>query len=202
MDDVLPLRSVSFDTSFLLKNSYAVDRCIAQLAADQIPCYITSTVVSELEQLKVHGRITASQYRIALRRWHQTHATVIDFRNRLLSNAFGKACMSSMKKHHGVENDNIANDCTILVSVLKHGVDIFLSEDFHFTSKISQNVIHEVSDAACVEYHQMCDTMLYSVNSGTFLKAYTQRSINLKVIEEEMKNIRKSGKRLHQEENP
>jgi hypothetical protein len=61
-------------------------------------------------------------------------------------------------------------------------------------------VIHEVSDAACVEYHQMCDTMLYSVDSRTFLKVYAHGTINIGVIEDEMKSIRKSSKRLPHEE--
>jgi len=193
----MKIRSVSFDTSFLLKDNIFVDTVINKLAHDFIPCFITSTVVSELEQLKVFGRITKEDYKKASKRWKHTHATVIDFKNRLLSDAFGKACMMSMEKHHGVKPKDIVNDCNILVSTLKNGVDIFLSEDFHFTSKITKEVVDEVSHAACSEYHMMCDNHLYSVNAKTFLEAYQNGSINLETIESRLQNVRKKGKRLH-----
>jgi len=193
----MKIRGVSFDTSFLLKDNIVVDPVISKLAHDYIPCFITSTVVSELEQLKVFGRITKEDYKKASKRWKHTHATVIDFKNRLLSDAFGKACMMSMEKHHGVKPKDIINDCNILVSTLKNGVDIFLSEDFHFTSRVTKEVVDEVSDAACSEYHMMCDTHLYSVNAETFLKAYQNGSINLELVESRLQNIQKKGKRLH-----
>ena len=193
----MKIRSISFDTSFLLKDNIFVDPVINKLTHDYIPCFITSTVVSELEQLKVFGRITKEDYKKASKRWKHTHATVIDFKNRLLSDAFGKACMMSMEKHHGVKPKDIINDCNILVSTLKNGVDIFLSEDFHFTSKITKEVVDEVSDAACSEYHMMCDTHLYSANAETFLEAYQNGSINLELVESRLQNIRKKGKRLH-----
>ena len=193
----MKIRSVSFDTSFLLKDNIFVDTVINKLAHDFIPCFITSTVVSELEQLKVFGRITKEDYKKASNRWKHTHATVIDFKNRLLSDAFGKACMMSMEKHHGVKPKDIVNDCNILVSTLKNGVDIFLSEDFHFTSRVTKEVVDEVSDAACSEYHMMCDTHLYSVDAKTFLEAYQNGSIDLEVVESRLQNVRKKGKRLH-----
>ena len=193
----MKIRSVSFDTSFLLKDNIFVDPVINKLAHDYIPCFITSTVVSELEQLKVFGRITKEDYKKASKRWKHTHATVIDFKNRLLSDAFGKACMMSMEKHHGVKPKDIVNDCNILVSTLKNGVDIFLSEDFHFTSRVTKEVVDEVSDAACSEYHMMCDTHLYSVDAKTFLEAYQNGIINLEIVESRLQNIRKKGKRLH-----
>ena len=193
----MKIRSVSFDTSFLLKNSILVDMVVKKLARDYIPCFITSTVVSELEQLKVFGRITEKDYKKASKRWKHTHATAIDFKNRLLSDAFGKACMISMEKHHGVKPKDIVNDCNILVSTMKNGVDVFLSEDFHFTSKITKDVVDEVSHTACSEYHMMCNTHLYSVNAETFLEAYQNGSINLELVESRLQNIRKKGKRLH-----
>ena len=125
----MQVRSVSFDTSFLLHEKYLIDKAIKLLIKDSIPCFITSTVVSELEQLKVWGRITKIEYNRALKRWQKTNATVIDFKNRLFSDAFSKTCMLSMQEHHGVESVNIANDCNILVSALKNGIDLFLSED-------------------------------------------------------------------------
>ncbi|PNX52170.1 MAG: hypothetical protein BV456_00365 [Thermoplasmata archaeon M8B2D] len=193
----MKIRSVSFDTSFLLKDNIFVDAVINKLAHDYIPCFITSTVVSELEQLKVFGRITKNDYKKASKRWKHTHATVIDFKNRLLSDAFGKACMMSMEKHHGVKPKDIVNDCNILVSTLKNGVDIFLSEDFHFTSRVTKEVVDELSHAACTEYHMMCDTHLYSVNAKTFLDAYQNGNINLEIVEARLQSVRKKGKRLH-----
>ena len=193
----MKIRSVSFDTSILLRDSILVDKVVKKLAHDFIPCFITTTVISELEQLKIWGRITEKEYKKAMKRWKHTHAKVIDFKNRLLSNAFGKACMISMEKHHGVKPEDIVNDCSILVSTLKNGVDVFLSEDFHFTSKITKEVVDEVSHAACREYHMMCDTRLFSVNTETFLEAYQNGSINLEIVELRLQSIRKKGKRLH-----
>ena len=193
----MKIRSVSFDTSILLRDSILVDKVVKKLAHDFIPCFITSTVISELEQLKIWGRITEKEYKKAMKRWKHTHAKVIDFKNRLLSNAFGKACMISMEKHHGVKPKDIVNDCSILVTTLKNGVDVFLSEDFHFTSKITKEVVDEVSHAACREYHMMCDTRLFSVNTETFLEAYQNGSINLEIVELRLQSIRKKGKRLH-----
>lgn len=196
MSNKKPLRSVSFDTSFLLKEKSEIDQCIKLIAKDRIPCFLTTTVVSELEQLKVWGRITQQQYKKSIARWKKAHGQIIDFKNRLLSDAFAKECMISMNKYHGVTEENIANDCSILVSTLKNGMDVFLSEDFHFTSKITQNVIEEITSAACTEFHQMCDTGLYAIDSATFLFTYDHGTIDIAQIESVMQNVRKSGKRL------
>jgi len=196
MIESLKIRSVSFDTSFLLSDKIWIDKVLRLLAKDKIPCFITSTVVSELEHLKVWDRISKSEYKRALKRWHQTYATVIDFKNRLLSDTFGKSCIRSMEKHHGVKPVDISNDCSILVTTLKNGVDLFLSEDFHFTSKITKVVIDEVKSIACSEFHQMCDSTLYSIDSYTFLRAYKDGNIDLKIIEKYIKKIKKSGKRI------
>jgi len=192
----MQIRSVSFDTSFLLNNDPRIDKVIKILSRDNIACFITSTVASELEQLKIWGRITNPEYKQAIKRWKRSHATIIDFRNRLLSNAFGRACVNSMEKHHGVKAEDIANDCNILVSTLKNGVDLFLSQDFHFTSKITMDVIDEVSSAACSEYHLMCDLIMYSVDTITFLDAYNHGQIDLDIVRSKMKLIKKNGKLL------
>jgi len=197
MVKLMKVRSVSFDTSFLLHSKISIDNAIKLLERDNIPCFITTTVVSELEQLKIWGRITKFEYKLAIKRWKKSHAKIIDFKNRLLSDAFGRACINSMEKHHGVSKENIANDCSILVSALKNGVDLFLSEDFHFTSEVTKDVINEVKSAACIEYHQMCDSNLYSIDTETFLKAYMDGNINLEVIKANIKSIQKSGKRLY-----
>ena len=193
----MEIRSVSFDTSFLLHYKTSIDKVIKILVKDSIPCFITSTVVSELEQLKVWGRITKADHKRALKRWKQSHASVINFKNRLFSDAFSKACIHSMEEHHGVKSADIANDCNILVSTLKNGVDLFLSEDFHFTSQITKKVISEVKNAACTEYHQMCDSRLYSIDSFTFLRAYSNGKVDLEIIQSHMKPIKKAGKRLY-----
>ena len=193
----MQIRSVSFDTSFLLHEKYLIDKAIKLLVKDSIPCFITSTVVSELEQLKIWGRISKIEYNRALKRWKQTNATIIDFKNRLFSDAFSKTCMQSMEEYHGVKSVNIANDCNILVSALKNGVDLFLSEDYHFTSKMTKKVISEIKHSACSEYHQMCDSTLYSIDAFTFLKAYDNGSVDLSIIQKYMKSIKKSEKELN-----
>lgn len=190
------VRSISFDTSFLLKDTPLVDKVVKLLSRDFVPCFITSTVVSELELLKVWGRIKPAVYKRAVRRWKHANATVIDFKNRLLSSVFLKECMMSMGKHHGVKSEDIANDCSILVSALKNGVDVFLSEDYHFTSKITTEVIDEVTNVACSEYHLMCDSMMYSIDSTTFLDAYHAGDIDIDVVQNRIKSIRKDTKRL------
>lgn len=196
MSEKITLRSISFDTSFLLKDKPEIDQCIKLVSKDYIPCFLTTTVVSELEQLKVWGRISVSQYKKAISRWKKAHGQIIDFHNRLLSDAFAKECMISMEKYHGVSEENIANDCNILVSTLKHGVDVFLSEDFHFTSKITQNVIDEITNAACTEFHQMCDTGLYAIDAQTFVLTYDHGFIDAEMITSLMQDVRKKDKNL------
>lgn len=190
------IRSVSLDTSFLLHGKPSIGEAIKLLKRDNVPCFITSTVASEIEQLKVWGRISTTDYKRAMKRWKTLHAKVIDFKNRLLSDTFGNTCIRSMKKHHGVNSVDIANDCNILVSALKNGVDLFLSEDYHFTSEITKEVINDVKSSACQEYHLMCDSMLYSIDAKTFLEAYNHGQIDLDIVRSKMLRIRKSGKQF------
>lgn len=193
MVEVLHLRSVSFDTSFLLNDMRLVDTVIQTLARDHIPCFLTATVVSELEQLHAWGRITEATYKQAMKRITHSHATVIDFKNRLLSDAFGYACLRSMEKH-GVSSKEVVNDCTILVSTLKNGIDVFLSEDFHFTSPITRDVINEVTNAACSEYHLMCETMLYCIDTTTFVDAYHNGQIDLDIVRKRLRHYEEKRK--------
>jgi hypothetical protein len=190
----MKIRSISFDTSFLLHHKPEIDTVIRILLKDRIPSYITSTVVSELEQLKIWGRITNSEYKNAIKRWKKLDAQIIDFKNRLLSDSFGRQCINSMERVHGVKKTDIVNDCNILVSNLKNGIDLFLSEDFHFTSKITREVIQEVKNNACTEYHLMCNSNLYSVDAKTFLKSYVNGEIDIHIIQSSMQSVRKSGK--------
>jgi rRNA-processing protein FCF1 len=187
----MQIRSVSFDTSFLLHYKSSIDSVLKLLARDKIPCFITSTVVSEIERLRVFNRITEYDYRLALKRWKKVKATVIDFKNRLLSDTYGAQCLRAMEKYHGAQEKNVANDCKILVSNLKNGVDLFLSEDYHFTSKITKKVIKDVKSVACTEFHQMCDTVLYNIDAETFLKAYKNGFADIDIIESNLKNIKK-----------
>jgi hypothetical protein len=192
----LQIRSISFDTSFLLKDNLNTKKITDLLSKDHINCYISTIVLSELEQLKIWGRITSLDYKQALQKITHTHAKIIDFKNRLLSDTFGKSCVKSMQEHHGVKPEDIKNDCNILITTLKNGIDIFLSEDFHFTSKITKEVISEVKNAACTDFHQMCNSHLYAIDSKTFLQAYNHGDIDLKIIQSHIKNIKKDRKRL------
>jgi hypothetical protein len=190
------IRSVSFDSSFLLRPERDVDRILKVLKRDGIESFVTSTVVSELDRLKVYGRIGDKEYSRAMSRWKRVNAKVIDFKNRLLSSAFRKECELSMGKHHGVKPDDIRNDCSILVTSLKSGIDVFLSEDFHFTSKVTTEVLDEVKNKACSEYNQMCGEELFSVNARTFERAYSRGAIDLDLVESSRVDIRKAGKRI------
>jgi len=196
MTNYVEIRSISFDTSFLLKESYYVDIAIKKISYDNIPCFVTSTVISELEQLKIWGRISFKEWKKAFIKTKKVNAQIIDFKNRLLSDSFGKVCMNSMKEHHGVESKDIKNDCNILITNLKKGVDFIISEDYHFTSKVTQDVIDDIKHIACKEFFQMCDSSLYMIDTRTFLEAYNSNEIDLEIVESNMKNIRKKGKRL------
>jgi rRNA-processing protein FCF1 len=175
------IRSVSFDTSFLLKDDPDVDKIIKELKSDNIDCFVTSTVISELEQLKIWGRIDKSTYNKAMSRLKRVNSKVIDFKNRFLSSEFGKQCITSMEDHLGAISKDIKNDCSILIEGLKNGVDLFLSEDFHFTSRLTEEVLGEVTSKACLEYHQMCGEELFSVNTKNFLKMYNEGRIDITI---------------------
>jgi hypothetical protein len=190
------IRSVSFDTSFLLRQNRDVDRILKELKRDGVGSFVTSTVVSELDRLKVYGRIEEREYARAMSRWKRVNAKVIDFKNRLLSSAFRKECELSMGRHHGVKPEDIKNDCSILVTSLKSGIDVFLSEDFHFTSKVTSEVLEDVKSKACSEYRQMCGEELFSVNARTFEKAYRNGAIDIDLVESSRYDIRKAGKRI------
>jgi hypothetical protein len=186
MTEQTQIRSISFDTSFLLKDDPLVDSVIKAIARDRIPCFVTATVASEVEQLKIWGRITESTHKKAMQRWVHAHATVIDFKNRLLSDAIGRACVTSMEAH-GIPANHVRNDCAILVTTLQNGVDLFLSEDYHFTSTITKEVITEIKHAACSEYFLMCDARLFSIDTRTFLQAYSKGTIDLTIVQTKMR---------------
>jgi hypothetical protein len=188
------IRSVSFDTSFLLRDDPEADKVVKELKRGGIPCYVTSTVISELNQLKVWGRIDEHKYKRAMSRWRRVGGKVIDFRNRLLSTKFQEECVESMETQMGVLPKEVLNDCSIMVIGLKHGVDLFLSEDFHFTAHATEDVLREVSNNACLEYHQMCGDEMYSVNTQTFLKAYSNGTLDLDIMHAEHRKKKVKGK--------
>ena len=190
------IRSVSFDTSFLLKEKPEISSVFKKLRNDQIQCYITSTVISELNLLKQAQRINNRIYKMAMTRWKLVDSKIIDFRNNFLSKEFKKECMESMGDHHGVKPEDIINDCNILVVSLKNGVDLFLSEDYHFTSKITNEVIEEVTNNACKEYHLMCGEEMFCIDTGTFLEAYQNGKLDLDIVKARGKIIRKPSKYL------
>lgn len=190
------IRSVSFDTSFLLKNKPGVNKVLDELKRDSINCYVTATVLSELELLNQWERINKQQYKMAMSRWKRVGGQVINFKNRFLSSELKKECVNSMGEHHGVKPMDIINDCNILVTSLKNGVDLFISEDFHFTSKITLDVLEEVTNNACKEYYQMCDEEMYCVDTRTFLEAYERGTINVEIVESRKQDIKKPDKLL------
>ncbi|WP_455391958.1 hypothetical protein [[Eubacterium] cellulosolvens] len=190
------IRSASFDTSFLLKKTQEVNKVLNELKRDRIDCYITATVLSELEQLKLWERIDDQMFKMAMSRWKRVGGRVINFKNRFLSSELKRECVSAMGDHHGVEAKDILNDCRILVDTLKNGVDLFLSEDFHFTSKVTLAVLEEITNNACKEYHQMCGEELYCVDTRTFLEAYDHGVFNVELMEAMRQDIRKPRKTL------
>ena len=196
MGNYVEIRSISFDTSFLLKDSYYIDEIIKKISKDDIRCVITSTVISELEQLKIWGRISFKEWKNAFKKIKKLNSEIIDFKNRLLSDGFGKICMKSMKEHHGIESKDIRNDCNIITTTLKKGIDFIISEDYHFTSKMTKEVINDITHDACKEFSLMCNSNIYMTDSMIFFKAYDNGKIDIDIIESNMKSIRKKGKQL------
>jgi rRNA-processing protein FCF1 len=196
MSNYESIRSISFDTSFLLKESFYADELIKKLMKSDIRCFVTSTVISELEQLKIWGRISFKEWKKAFIKIKKLDAEIIDFKNRLISAGFGKICMNSMKKHHGIEAKDIKNDCSIITTTLKSGIDFIISEDYHFTSRITKDVIKDITHKACKEFSLMCNSNIFMTDSRNFLKAYVNGKIDLDIIESNMKYIRKKGKTL------
>lgn len=189
-------RSVSFDTSFLLKDSECIDKVVKMLRKDNIPCFVTATVMSEMEHLKVFGRIDEAKFHKATQRWKKADAKVIDFKNRLVASAINRTCVDDMEQQHGTSTEHIINDCSIITQALKNGVDFFLSEDFHFTSALTEAVIVDMEHNACKEYHMMCDEEMYAADCLTFLKAYNNGNVDTDILLKEHLDVRKPGKTL------
>jgi hypothetical protein len=183
------IRSVSFDTSFLLNKDPDVEIVLKKLKQARIECYVTSTVLTELDALRMNYRINEETYQKAMKRWNVVNARVIDFKNRIVTSELNRKCQQAMGKHHDINPERIVNDCKILVVGLKNGVDLFLSEDLHFISKITDNVLKEIRSNACREYHLMCDKELFGVNTRMFLLAFNEGEFDL----ESYNKLRKKG---------
>jgi GNAT superfamily N-acetyltransferase len=190
------VRSVSFDTSFLMRLDPAVDRILKFLSKDAVPCFVTGTVLSEIEQLKVWRRVSPGQYELAMARWHRVGAKPIDFNNRLLESEMGRRCTISMEKMHGIGSSDIRNDCSAVMTALKNGVDVFLSEDWHLTSRVTDEVLRGVSAGACTEYKMMCGPELHALNARTFLAAYSHRHLDMEKADALRRDMRKPGKTM------
>lgn len=190
------VRSASFDTSFLLKLDPSVDKALKLLSQDGIPCFVTGTVLSEIEQLKAWGRIPPGQYRLAMARWHRVGAKPINFKNRLLATDMGRRCMVSMEQYHGVKASEVQNDCSLIVAALTNGVDLFLSEDWHITSRVTDEVLRDITDGGCSEYGIMCAGHIHAISAKVFLEVYSHRSLNLDRLEDLRRDIRKPGKTM------
>ncbi|MFH0816646.1 MAG: GNAT family N-acetyltransferase [Methanobacteriota archaeon] len=190
------VRSVSFDTSFLMRLDPAVDKILKVLSRDAVPCFVTGTVLSEIEQLKVWRRVSPGQYELAMARWRRVGAKPIDFNNRLLETEMGRRCMASMEKLHGASPHEVRNDCTAVMTALKNGIDVFLSEDWHLTSRVTDEVLREVSAGACTEYKMMCGPELHALNARTFLASYSRRHLDLDKADALRRDVRKPSKTM------
>jgi len=190
------VRSASFDTSFLLRLDPAVDRALKVLAKDRIPCFVTGTVLSEIEQLKVWGRIPPGQYELAMERWKRVGAKIINFRNRLVETDIGRRCLVSMERYHGVKPEDVRNDCTVIAAALAHDVDLFLSEDWHLTSRVTDEVLREMIDGGCAEYGIMCGEHIHALPARIFLEVYSDGRLDLDRLADLRRDVRKPRKTM------
>ena len=102
-----------------------------------------------------------------------------------------RECTTSMNEQHGIETKDVRNDCNILTSGLINDIDVILSEDFHFTSRHTDNVVNNVCETTCERYERMCECDILMMNRTTFLAAYSDRKIDIDIMESMKKDIRK-----------
>ncbi len=190
------ITKVMFDTSFLLKDSPDVDEIIRILRKDRISCYISSTVQTELDNLYYFGQISSHQFNRAMARCRKARAGNIEGIRNYLEESITKECTISMNTEHGVGAKDVRNDCNILTSSLNNHMDLILSEDFHFTSKYSDNVVNTVCGRTCDRFHRLCECDILALNKDTFLAAYKGNMVNLEIVEKMKHNIRKNIKRI------
>jgi hypothetical protein len=195
----MPFKNVTkvlFDTSFLLKDSPDIDVIIKILRKDRISCYISSTIKTELDNLYYFGRISSEQYKRAISRYRKAKIGNIEDARNFLGESITKECTISMKLEHGVDSKDVGNDCSILTSSLNNHVDLILSEDFHFTSKYTDNVVNTVCERTCNRFQKLCECDILALNKDTFLASYKGSMVDLDIAESMKHNIRKNNKTL------
>ncbi len=190
------VRKVMFDTSFLLKDSADIDEIIKILQKDSISCYISSTVQTELENLYYFGQISSQQFDRAMTRCRKARTGKIEDLHNYLEESITKECTISMNMEHGAGTKEVRNDCSILTSSLNNHIDLILSEDFHFTSKYSDNVVNTVCGRTCDRFHKLCECDIFALNKDTFIAAYKENMVNIDIVEGMKYNIRKKAKRI------
>lgn len=195
----MPFKSITnvlFDTSFLLKDSPDINEIIKILNRDRISCYISSTVQTELDNLYYFGQISSQQYNMAIARCRKVRARNIEGTRNYLEENITKECTISMNLEHGVDAKHVRNDCSILTSSLNNHIDLVLSEDFHFTSKYTGNVVNTVCEKTCDRFQRLCECDILALNKDTFLAAYKGNMVDLDVAESMKHNIRKNRKTM------
>ncbi len=190
------ITKVMFDTSFLLKDSEDIDEIIKILRKDRISCYISSTVQTELNNLYYFGQISIQQFEKAMTRCRKARAGNIEGIHNYLEESITRECTLSMNKEHGAGTKDVRSDCSILTTSLNNGIDLILSEDFHFTSKYSDNVVNTVCESTCDRFHKLCECDIIALNKDTFLAAYKENMVNINIAEGMKQNIRKNAKRI------
>ncbi len=192
----MPFKSITnvlFDTSFLLKDSPDIDEIIRLLRKDRISCYISSTVKTELDNLYYFRKISNEQYKRAMARCRRANAGNIEAARNFLEESITKECTISMNTEHGVDINNVRGDCNILTSSLNNHIDLILSEDFHFTSKYTDNVVNTVCERTCDRFKRLCECDILALNKDTFLAAYKGKTVDLEVAASMRRNIRKNS---------
>ncbi len=192
----MPFKSITnvlFDTSFLLKDSPDVDEIISLLRRDGISCYISSTVKTELDNLYYFGKISSVQYNRATARCRKANAGNIEAAHNFLEDSITKECTISMNTEHGVGVNDVRGDCNILTSSLNNHIDLILSEDFHFTSKYTDNVVNTVCERTCDRFKRLCECDILALNKDMFLAAYKGKAVDLEVAASMKHSIRKNS---------
>jgi hypothetical protein len=193
----MTIKSVLFDTSFLLNDSPDVDNIIKILHRDRVSCYISRTIQSELDDLYYVGRISKQKYHKSRARSKKARASLLDSGHNFLQGNMARECTLSMTQEHGTAPGDVHNDCSILTSSLYNYIDLILSEDFHFTSKHTDIVVDSVIDMTCDRFDKLCDGDIMLLNKDSFLAAYQDGKVDLEVVEAMKQHVRKDSKVLN-----
>ena len=184
------IESVLFDTSFLLNDSPDVDNIIKILHKDQVSCYISRTIQSEMDYLYYVGKISRPKYTKGLSRCKKARASLLDSGRNFLQGSMTSECTVSMTQEHGTAPGDVHNDCSILTSSLYNYIDLVLSEDFHFTSRHTDKVVDSVIDMTCDRFDKLCGSDIILLNKDVFLAAYRNGQIYLDVVEAMKQDVR------------